>query len=101
MHRLGKNKTEREYVVYLAAATLNVHMCQRPIANIQTYEESAKKAKKKPLHTSFTLDSIRFIKEASPFPTTSFDTHANRGMTCRQRCKQCMPLIARTNDSSA
>lgn len=46
MHRLGKNKTEREYVVYLAAATLNVHMCQRPIANIQTYEESAKKAKK-------------------------------------------------------
>ena len=45
MHRLGKNKTEREYVVYLAAATLNVHMCQRPIANIQTYEESAKKAK--------------------------------------------------------
>lgn len=45
MHRLGKNKTEREYVVCLAAATLNVHMCQRPIANIQTYEESAKKAK--------------------------------------------------------
>ena len=53
------------------------------------------------MHTSFSLDSMHFIKEASPFPTDSVDTHANWGMTCRQRCKQYMPLIARTNDSSA